>query len=169
VFLSPADGGYDLRGNTAAVEGDEPWTIRYVVGLAAGWRTRVAHVSSETAAGPRRTTVRCDDGRWLVDGEAAPHLDGCLDVDLESSALTNAFPVHRLGLAVGEQAEAPAAYIRAPDLTIERLVQRYIRLDDAKGCTRYRYAAPAFDFECELSYDNAGLLLNYPGIAVRAA
>ncbi len=169
MFLSPADGGYDLRGNTAAVEGDEPWTIRYVVGLAAGWRTRVAHVSSETAAGPRRTTVRCDDGRWLVDGEAAPHLDGCLDVDLESSALTNAFPVHRLGLAVGEQAEAPAAYIRAPDLTIERLVQRYIRLDDAKGCTRYRYAAPAFDFECELSYDNAGLLLNYPGIAVRAA
>ena len=29
------------------------------------------------------------------------HLDGCLDVDLESSSLTNAFPVHRLGLEIG--------------------------------------------------------------------
>ncbi len=38
-----------------------------------------------------------------VDGEPAPHLDGVLDVDLESSALTNAFPVHRLdypGIAI---------------------------------------------------------------------
>jgi hypothetical protein len=37
-------------------------------------------------------------GRWLVDGKIAPHLDGCLDVDLESSAMTSAPPVRRLGL-----------------------------------------------------------------------
>ena len=28
---------------------------------------------------------------------------------------------------------------------------------------------PRFDFECELSYDEFGLVLEYPGIAVRAA
>ena len=32
----------------------------------------------------------------------------------------------------------------------------------------YRYAAPAFDFTCTLVYDESGLVLDYPGIAVRA-
>ena len=111
------------------------------------------------------------DGRggWLVDGVAAPHLDGCLDVDLESSSLTNAFPVNRLGLAPTESADAPAAYVRALDLVVERLEQRYVRIDDGSGGGRYDYTSPAFDFRCELAYDAAGLVLDYPGIASRAA
>jgi hypothetical protein len=37
-------------------------------------------------------TLRADgDGSWVVDGRPAPQLDGCLDVDLESSSMTNAF------------------------------------------------------------------------------
>jgi hypothetical protein len=55
-------------------------------------------------------------GRWLAGGVPAPHLDGCLDVDLESSAMTNALPVRRMGLAPGARAAAPAAYVRAVGL-----------------------------------------------------
>jgi hypothetical protein len=99
---------------------------------------------------------------------AAPHLDGCLDVDLEASAMTNALPVHRLDLATGERAQAPAAYVRAPDLSVERLEQQYLRMSDRDGHQRYDYSAPAFDFSCQLVYDEAGLVLDYPGIAVRA-
>jgi uncharacterized protein len=108
-------------------------------------------------------------GRWWIDGREAVELDGCLDVDLESSALTNAFPVRRLGLETGGRAQAPAVYVRAADLAIERLEQRYARLDDGEHGQRYAYTAPRFAFECELSYDAAGLVLEYPGIAVRAA
>ena len=91
-------------------------------------------------------------------------------MDLESSSLTNAFPVHRLGLGVGAEADAPAAYVRALDLSVERLEQRYVRLeDDGSRRERYRYTAPAFGFECQLLYDEYGLVLDYPGIAVRAA
>ncbi len=39
---------------------------------------------------------------------------------------------------------------------------------DEAGRQRYLYAAPAFDFTCTLSYDESGLVLDYPGIAVRA-
>jgi uncharacterized protein len=47
--------------------------------------------------GVRSTVLEADGhGQWKVDGEAAPQLDGCLDVDLEASAFTNALPVHRL-------------------------------------------------------------------------
>jgi len=109
-------------------------------------------------------------GRWTVDGRPRPDLDGCLDVDLESSSFTNAFPVHNLGLAVDEGAEAPAAYVRALDLGVERLEQRYVRLDDsAASGPRYDYTSPAFAFRCELAYDASGLVLDYPGIATRRA
>jgi hypothetical protein len=37
------------------------------------------------------------------------------------------------------------------------------------GRERYDYTAPAFEFRCELVYDAAGLVLDYPGIASRAA
>ena len=108
-------------------------------------------------------------GRWRIDGRAAPHLDGCLDVDLESSAMTNALPVHRLTLGIDGMAQAPAAYIRALDLSVERLEQQYTRTSHQDGHQRYDYSAPAFDFSRQLVYDEAGLVLVYPGIAVRVA
>lgn len=166
VFLGPGR----ADGCTTAVEGGRPWAVEYVIELAAGWITRRARVTGRSERGRREVGLETDgQGRWRVAGQPAPHLDGCLDVDLESSCLTNAFPVHRLGLEVGEVAEAPAAYVRAADLSVERLEQRYRRLDDRDGAQRYRYGAPAFDFQCELAYDEAGLVLAYPGIGRRVA
>jgi uncharacterized protein len=159
--------GQRFEGQTAAVEDGEAWAVGYVIELDDDWRTRSALVS---ALGGREVRLQGDGaGRWRVDGEPAPHLDGCLDVDLESSSLTNAFPVHRLGLEVGQEADAPAAYVRATDLAVERIEQHYLRLDDGDQGQRYHYTSPAFDFECELAYDAAGLVLDYPGIAVRVA
>jgi hypothetical protein len=171
VFLDAASDRSRFDGGTTAVEGGEAWAVQYVVDLAHDWTTRSARVVSRAAAGRREVRLDADGaGRWTIDGAAAPALDGCLDVDLESSALTNAFPVHRLGLAIGLRADVPAAYVRVPDLRVERLEQRYVRLDDAPdGKQRYHYSAPAFDFECRLVYDEHGLVLDYPGIAVRAA
>ena len=107
------------------------------------------------------------EGRWRVDGAPAPALDGCLDVDLEASAATNAFPVGRLGLAVGAAADAPAAYVRVLDPVVGRLEQRYERIADDGDRRRYRYTSPAFGFEAVLAYDAAGLVVDYPGIAIR--
>jgi uncharacterized protein len=171
VFLGSDGGGRRLEGETTAVEEGEAWAVRYDIRLAAGWATRSARVWGHTSSGPRELSLEADGaGRWRVDGAPAAWLDGCLDVDLESSSLTNAFPVQRLGLAVGEEADAPAAYVRALDLAVERLEQRYRRLDDDhQNRQRYHYESPRFGFECVLVYDASGLVLDYPGIAVRSA
>ena len=168
TFMHSVDGGYRLEGDTAAVEEGEAWSVRYAITVTSGWLSREARVEGRSAAGVRELILEADgSGRWRINGAEAPHLDGCLDVDLESSSLTNALPVHRLGLEVGQRAEAPAAYVRALDLDVERLEQRYVRLDDDEDHQRYHYTAPLFDFECELIYDEFGLVLDYPGIAVR--
>lgn len=170
AFLHRGADGYRLEGETAALEDDEVWAVRYVITLDPRWLTRHAWVSGRSVSGARELTLEADGaGRWRINGSPARNLNGCLDVDLESSALTNALPVHRVGLGIGEEADAPAAYVRALDLSIERLEQRYVRLEDDGSRERYRYTAPRFEFESELSYDEFGLVLDYPGIAIRAA
>ncbi len=169
VYFRSLAGGYRVEGHTTAIEDGQTWAVSYDLRLDAAWTTRTAQITGGSAAGCRQILLEADGaGRWLIDGTAAPHLDGCLDVDLESSAMTNALPVHRLDLPVGAGSAAPAAYVRALDLSIERLDQHYVRVSDEESCQRYGYTAPAFDFACTLVYDRCGLVLVYPGIAVRA-
>ena len=115
-----------------------------------------------------RSPARGDGtGEWHVDGNPAPALAGCLDVDLEASAFTNAFPVHRLALDVGEKAEAPAAYVRASDLRIERLEQSYARLPDDGEQSATTTPHPGSATRASSSTTSSGLVLDYPGLAVR--
>jgi hypothetical protein len=130
-----------IEGTTAAIEGAEAWVVSYLVELDAAWATRSARITASTVAGTHETFLESDGaGHWLVDGSNAPYLDGCMDVDLESSAMTNALPVHRMNLRIGDQ--------------------------DARQ--QYEYSAPAFGFTSQLRYDDSGLVVDYPGIAMRA-
>lgn len=154
-----------LRGHTSAVENGEAYAVAYEITLDDRWRTREVQVSSDTVAGTRRTVLLSDgEGRWSVDGRPAPHLDGLVDVDLEASACTNTLPIHRLTLPVGEEVRASAAYVQALDLTVRRLDQTYRRLDGQ----RFDYTSEG-GFRAVLTYDDAGLVVDYPGIAARFA
>jgi hypothetical protein len=168
AFLRRTPGGWEIQGSTAAVEGGQPWAVRYLVAVTDGWLTQHVEVSSLSPAGEHRRLLDHDGaGTWWIDGARAPHLTGCLDVDLESSAVTNTLPVHRLALAVSAGAEAPAAYVRALDLGVERLEQRYQRRADGVEGQRYDYTAPGLAFSCRLAYDHDGLVTRYPGLATR--
>ena len=164
VYIEAADAGVLVEGHVTAVEEGQAWAVEYLIALDRDWNTRNARVRTRTAAGVRELVLERGADGWNVNG-----LDDCLDVDLEASSFTNAFPVRRLALAVGEAADAPAAYVRVLDLSVERLPQRYVRLPDEGRRRRFRYASPTFDFEAELVYDESGLVIDYPGIAVRVA
>jgi hypothetical protein len=170
LFLRHEPDGYQAEGHSTAVENGEAWGIRYALRLDTRWATRSAPVVGRSAAGAHEVRLEGDGaGGWRVDGVPAPELAGCMDVDLEASAFTNAFPVHRLGLKIGERSDAPAAYVRALGLRVERLEQSYTRLQDDGRHSRYDYAAPVFEYRAILVYDEYGLVLDYPGIAVRVA
>lgn len=169
VFFTVDHNALTFDGATSALESSEGWVVSYVIELDGMWRTRRAQVRARTQSGTAKVTLESDGaGLWLVDGEARKELDGCMDVDLESSSLTNAFPVHRLGLEPGESADAPAAYVRASTLTVERLPQHYLRLGGSGNDPQFEYEAPTFDFRCRIAYDRFGLVVEYPGIASRA-
>lgn len=168
IFHSVAGGGFRIVGHTSAVESGVAWAVQYEIDVDTDWATKRARVRGRSAAGEGTVRIESPEpGQWLVDGAEAPQLRGCLDVDLESSALTNAFPVHRLGLSIGDRAEAPAVYVRAADLGVERLEQRYQRVGDPAEPPTFDYTAASFGFEARLVYDEFGLVTAYPGLATR--
>lgn len=163
-FFSVDDGGPRVEGTTTATEDGRSWIVDYVIQLDESWLTRSARIVGRSGGSTVVTVIEADGlGNWRVDGVAAPRLRGCLDLDLEASAMTNTFPVHRLRLPAEQAVAAPAAYVRAVGLTVDRLEQTYSR----SGQGHYDYAAPAFDFACRLVYDQYGLIIDYPGIATR--
>ncbi|MTV24318.1 GNAT family N-acetyltransferase [Nitriliruptoraceae bacterium ZYF776] len=134
---------------TSSVDGGEVVSRVEVDG---DWRTRVAEV--RTGATTRRLSTDAS-GRWWRDGHTAPELDGCVDVDVEVSPLTNTLPIRRL-LATGtDEAAVPAAWLRVPGPAVERLDQRYVRIDEHT----WRYESPGF--ATELTVDADGLVVRY--------
>jgi hypothetical protein len=156
-----------LAGQTTAVEDGRPWSVRYRITVDRQWRTRSARVWTSTGANETRCSLVHDGaGNWSVDGEHARHLDHCLDVDLEASACTNAFPAHRFASEVDRICDAPAAYVRVGG-GVERLEQTYRPRTPGDEGQGFDYVAPQFEFACRLEYDRSGLVLEYPGIAAR--
>lgn len=157
-------------GATSAVQDGDAWAVEYALDIDAECRTRRAAITARSTLGTSSVLLESDgDGRWRINGERAPMLDHCLDVDLESSAFTNALPARRLHLSVGAESAAPAAFVRAADLRVERLEQTYARAPDRAGLTVFAYEAPAFAFKANLSYDADGLVRDYPGLAQRVS
>ena len=170
LFARQVPDGYRFEGTSAAVEDHEAWTVEYEITVDRDWATRTARITGRSVSGRRQLMIEGDgSGAWRVDGLGRAELDGSMDVDLEASAFTNALPVRRLQLAVGMSSDAPAVYVRASDLRVERLEQHYARIEDREQYTRYDYSAPRFDYAGVLVYDESGLIVDYPGLAARVA
>lgn len=170
AFFVDLGAGHRLTGHTTAHESAELWSVGYDVAVDRSWGTSAVRASNLTAAGTREVTLtRAAGDRWTVDGQLRPELDGCVDVDLESSAVTNTLPLHRLDFVVGSAVDVPAAFVRADDLRVERLEQRYTLIETTPERMLFRYESPTFEFACDVQYDLAGLVVQYPGIATREA
>jgi uncharacterized protein len=148
--------GPRLRGTVALPIDDEPAHLTYEIVADPGWRARRAEIAIERPGGSRRIQIVADgEGRWTVDGEPAPALDGCLDVDLGWTPATNTFQIRRLGLAVGQQGTVPVAWMTFPELVLERSDQTYERL----GSRSWRFSSG--NFTAVLDVDEAGFVRRY--------
>ncbi len=130
--------------------------VRYALHCDTGWRTRAVRVRAAGAAGERGLELEADGrGRWSSGGRELEALRGLLDVDLQLTPATNTLPIRRLALALGQEAEVTAAWVRFPELDVVPLTQRYARVEPEL----YRYASPGFS--AEIAVDELGLVTRY--------
>ncbi len=167
VLFRPEGERFRLEGGTAAVEDGVPLSVQYRVAVDDAWRTAYVEAAGISPSGHHTVAVETRDGRWWVDGELRPDLDGCVDIDFESSVVTNTLAVHRIDLTPGTSAEVPAAFVRADDLRVERMEQTYRCLENGPDRTTFDYSSTTFDFSCRLVFDSSGLVVDYPGIGSR--
>jgi uncharacterized protein len=124
-----------------------------------------------TARGPgfeRRLDLRrLRSGRWTAHGARSDMalLGDAVDCDLALSPLTNSMPVlrHRL-LEGGGPIELLMAWVSVPDLQVIPSVQRYRFVRREGELSIIRYESSSRDFIADLSFDQDGLCLTYPGI-----
>ena len=146
----------------------KPYSLGYDVLSGGGFSTSWATVGNIGVYPRTRTVLRLrhgTDDHWSISDSSGKksrldELRGCVDVDIGFTPSTNTLPIRRLCLEIGQSADVDAAWVRFPELTVERLRQRYTRLAD----DRYRYESVDSGFTAELQVDTDGLVVMYEGL-----
>ena len=153
--LMRRDRTWDLQGVILADLTDGGTEVRYLLRVDELWRSRRLRVEMTGAHQGTLDLLGDGHGSWTVDGDPAPGLDGCVDVDLGISPSTNTLPIRRLDPPFERPAAIHAAWVRFPELTVEADAQSYERIGDS----RWRFRSG--DFEADLDVDDAGLVSRY--------
>jgi hypothetical protein len=159
--------GYLLEGGTTAIEDGIPWSVHYRIEVDERWRTTRVEAAGISSLGHHTLHAEHRGDRWVINGTERPDLDDCVDIDFESSVVTNTLAVHRLDLSVTTPHTVPAAFVRADDLRVERVEQSYLCTDRSDARVAFDYTSSTFGFACTLVFDAAGLVTEYPGIGRR--
>jgi len=153
--------GWLLKGTVIGVLKDQrPMLANYEIYCDVNWLTHRTLVERTIGKDTKTLSLTVESrGLWRSPAQGElPELDGCIDVDLAVTPATNTLPLRRLDLHVGKSESVVAAWVKFPELTVQRLSQRYTRL--AKNT--YRYESQT-GFSAEIAVDELGLVTAYPG------
>ena len=151
--------GWEAEGNAVFLHEGKPANLRYAFFCDERWCSRHAAVSGWVGDTEIRLTIeRSPSGVWQLNGCEQPVSADLVDIDLGFTPATNTLAIRRLGLEIGTEVSAPAAYLAFPELRLERLEQVYRRID----ASRYAYSAPGYQDVLGVSAN--GVVLTYPGI-----
>ncbi|MFE0174014.1 putative glycolipid-binding domain-containing protein [Streptomyces sp. NPDC059002] len=166
AWIDLTESGLAARGRAVGIV-PHPYWLSYELDTDEEFATRRLQVTAEDATGSRSLDLRRDGGSWTANGEPLPLVEGALDCDLGLCPLTNTMPVlrHRLHQGTGQR-DFLMAWVSVPDLTVRPSRQTYTHLGRAgDGAARVRYASGTY--VSDLEFDDAGLVVAYPGIARR--
>lgn len=168
-MLQPVDKGWLLQGDAITLLDGHPARVVYQVRVDDAWKTR--RLAVDLLVGSNRQRLHVIQGgrrgwRLRPSNTPLPHLDGCTDVDLGLSPVTNTIAIRRLNLDVDASADLRTAWVRFPEtgegeMTIAPRAQRYTRIDGR----RYHYQSgeigEPFNYSAVLEIDDLGLVTHY--------
>ncbi len=158
-----------------------PYRLDYILETTSGFVTAHMHVTAQGQGWKRSLELRrSPSGNWTADAAAEglvemtpaggdlSALTGAFDCDLGLSPLTNSMPVLRHGLfSAGRSIEFVMAWISVPDLGVRISGQRYTFVRAGGDDYVIRYEALDSDFSADITFDQDGLVVDYPGIGRR--
>jgi hypothetical protein len=159
--LMAGDDGWRLEGVAAFQHDGAPACLAYEIHADAAWRTRAGAVRGWVGRRPVDVRIaRTPAGRWMVDGDVVPGVDGCVDLDLGFTPATNVLQLRRVALEVGQSAAVPVAWLDVPPGPLQLIDQRYER----RTAQTYWYESPRFAYAALLRVGAAGFVEDYPDL-----
>ena len=141
-----------------AVEDNVPFQLRYRLRCDENYQVQRVTIA---LSGQSSIFMARKHGRWFdVDNHPLPAFDDCDDIDISATPFTNTLPIRRLEWQPGQSRSLNMIYIRIPELTIERVTQRYSCIERNVQSSLFEYSQPGFS--AILPIDADGFVQNYP-------
>jgi hypothetical protein len=154
-------GGFVAQSVVIGALDDAQYGIFYRVVLDCNWAVREVEINN-TSTDQKLVLGADGQGKWFnANGNHLAGLDGCVDIDISATPFTNTLPIRRLQLKQGAGQVLRVAYIPVPALKPVAVDQRYTCLQQNR---LYRYEGLTSGFVAELTTDEEGFVLDYPGL-----
>ena len=150
--------GWSLTGFAAFHENDITG-LHYHLELGPDFSTQRASIDGFRGGRPFNHQFRRQDGWYLNDVEIEG-LHDLVHLAFGFTPSTNLQQLRHAGLAIGEEAEIPAAWFDIGEQSLARLPQRYRRLAE----DRYHYVSPTAGYEAVLELAPSGFVRLYPDL-----
>ena len=160
------DDGWYLDGSAIFLHEGSPCRLEYFIECDPDWSTRSATVDGWVGEDIVESEISVSEDRiWYLDDQEIKSVEGCTDIDLNFSPITNLLPLRRLNLQDGDRESVSAAWLRFPSFKLERLEQAYSRIDKST----VKYESRGGEFVRELKVNDAGLVIDYPDFWIAEA
>ena len=162
VRIYQGEDGWYVDGSCVFLFEGQPCRLEYLIECDPEWRTSFVTVDGFVGDDVVAIELEIDGDVWYMNGAEVPEVEGCLDVDLNFSPVTNLLPIKRERLSVGFKAPVRAAWLRFPSFELEPLEQTYLRRSEFV----YNYRSST-GFEKDITVDEFGLVSEYPDFWIR--
>lgn len=142
------------------------YKVEYVIRTDHLWHTLFFSIKSRHSNQQQNISLISDGkGHWSSGEEILDKYEGCIDIDIPLTPLTNTLPINRLKLKNEQEKEIRVIYLDLLENKITPVKQKYSRISDSK----YHYENVPNDFEADIEVDAEGLVVDYPELFVRSA
>jgi hypothetical protein len=140
--------------------------VAYTIRTNRNWETVFFEINARHSDQTQSLRFEGDGrGNWVSEGRERSEFNGCLDIDIPLTPFTNTLPINRLRLAIDQTQEIQVIYLDLLARQVRPVRQKYTRLSQLE----YQYENVPNDFEARIQVDEAGLVVDYPSLFVRAA
>lgn len=159
--LARTGDGWMLVGHARFRDQEGFAALDYVVRCDAQWDTLSVDVAGDHEGRTIKIHIVRQGNDWLCNDVPQPEVFGARDIDLSFTPATNLMPLWKLSGADAEALEVSAAWLRYPEMTLQRLDQSYQK---TRFNSRIRYSTAQTGYETDLHVDNSGFVTLYPGL-----
>lgn len=158
--LERNESGWSLRGAAVFLLAGQPANLSYAVNCDEDWKTMSGRIIGAIGERAIDDLIAHENGRWLLNGDPTPGLEGLDDLDLSFTPATNFLQLRRAKLPIAQAVLLPAAWFDLETGLLRELQQIYERRDQLT----FYYRAPSVGYEGLIELAPNGFIRLYPGL-----